>query len=273
VTRLPRLIPVPLLLTLVAGCTATPATSSGLISASASASPSPAVSSPPSTTPQLPFPVVSLPTQSLVELTGDLSPAALPGGTAIGTLPSGTQAIVEAGPREVEAATWYQLQWPPGGSSSRLAWVRVDQPSQLQSVEAPCPDASDGLLAMLAWDRVRCLGTSAVTVEGSVGHCQGGVVLVEPDWLGYACWAVSDGTSAMDIHADPASGIVFPDDIVRARLTGHFDDPVASTCVYLGDPDPLGQTPSAGEQVFLCREAFVVDTMEILEVIGPPPAA
>lgn len=272
-TRLPRLIPVPLLLSLVAGCTGTPATSAGLPSAVTSAPPSSEVSSRPSTTSQLPFPVVSVPTQSLVELIGDLSLAALPGGTAIGTLPSGTQAIIEAGPREVDAATWYQLQWPAGGSSSRLAWVRVDEPSQLQSVEAPCPDASDGPLAMLAWDRVRCLGTSAVTVEGTVGHCQGGVVLVEPGWLGYACWAVSDGTSTMDIHADPASGIVFPDDIVRARLSGHFDDPAASTCVYLGDPDPLGQSPSAGEQVFLCREAFVIDTMEILEVIGPPPAA
>jgi hypothetical protein len=56
-------------------------------------------------------------------------------------------------------------------------------------------------------------------------------------------------------------------------MSGHFDDPASTSCVYLGDPDPLGGTPSATEQVFLCREAFVVDSFEVLEVIGTPPAA
>jgi hypothetical protein len=124
---------------------------------------------------------------------------------------------------------------------------------------------------MPAWDRVRCFGGVSVAVEGTVGHCQGGVVFVEPAWLAYACWSVYDDSGAMNLHAEPASGITFPDELVRARMTGHFDDPAATTCVSLGEPDP-GTTPSASERVFLCREAFVVDTFEILEVLGPGTA-
>ena len=122
---------------------------------------------------------------------------------------------------------------------------------------------------MLAWDRVRCFGGIALRVEGRVGHCQGGVVSAEPAWLAYACWAVSNDGGTIDIHAAPASGIVFPDDLVRARMTGHVDDPAAATCVYHGDTDPQGLTPSPLEQVYLCREAFVVDAFEVLEVLGP----
>ena len=250
-----------ILVGIVAGCQA-PGSSGASPSASETASTGPSPTA--SASASAPFPSVELPPQSLVELTEALPLASLPGGDAISTLASGTQAIIEVGPRDVDGGTWYLLRWPPGGSSSRFAWVSISDRSLLAPVEPPCPETATGLLAMLAWDRVRCFGTTAVSVEGTVGHCQGGVVQVEPEWLAYACWAVSDGTSTMDIHADPASGISFPDDIVRARLTGHFDDPASSTCVYLGDPDPLGQTPSAGEQVLLCREAFVVDTLEIL---------
>jgi hypothetical protein len=179
--------------------------------------------------------------------------------------------IIAAGPREVGGGTWYVLQWSPASDTVQHGWFRVDDGSLLASVERPCPETAAGVLALLAWDRVRCFGGVSVTVEGTVGHCQGGVVQVDPGWLGYACWAVYDGTGAMPLHADPASGITFPDELVRARLTGQFDDPGATTCVYLGEPDPA-TTPSTSEQVFLCREAFVVDTFEILEVLGPGTA-
>ena len=269
---MPRLGVHLLLLVLLAGCAVSPGAStdgSSLPSASAG-SPSGAPSQP---TSLAPFPTVSLPPDSRAEVTDELAISALPGGEAIGTLDSGTVVIITAGPRDVAGGTWYQVRWPPDSDSSRGGWVRIDAASVLTPVEQTCPETAGEVLAMAAWDRVRCFGGVAVTVEGTVGHCQGGVVEVEPGWLGYACWAVSDDAGTMDIHADPASGITFPDELVRARMTGHFDDPAASTCTYLGEPDPAGGTPSSSEQVFLCRESFVVDTFVIVEVIGSPPAA
>ena len=216
---------------------------------------------------------VSLPPDSRAKLTAALLFAASFGGPTVDTLASGTSVIVTAGPRNVGGGTWYVLQWSPELDTVQVGYFRVDDASLLASVELPCPETTGGVLAMSAWDRLRCFGGVSVTVEGTVDHCQGGVVFVEPAWLAYACWAVYDDTGAMKIHAGPASGITFPNERIRARMTGHFDDPAATTCVYSGDPDPAGGTPSASEQVFLCREAFVVDTFEVLEVIGTPPAA
>ncbi len=121
---------------------------------------------------------------------------------------------------------------------------------------------------MLAWDRVVCVDDSPVTVSGEIGHCQGGVVSAEPAWLAYACWVVSDlAGGGMALHSTPDSGIVFPDATVQARLTGHFDDPAAETCRYHYDgydAADVWRLPSPTEQILLCREAFVVDTMEIV---------
>ncbi|MGZ6213627.1 MAG: hypothetical protein ACXWMB_06500 [Candidatus Limnocylindria bacterium] len=259
------------LLLLAAGCAAAPATSpsaSFAPSASAAGSESAAPPSPSI----LAFPVVSLPPDSRAQLTDALPFAEFFGGPTVDMLASGTSVIIAGGPRDVGGGTWYVLLWSPAPETVQQGAFRVDDASVLASVELPCPEAAGGVLALQAWDRVRCFGGVSVTVEGTVGHCQGGVVQVDPGWLGYACWTVHDDTGAMNLHADPASGITFPDELVRARMTGHFDDPAATTCVYLGEPDP-GTTPSAWEQIFMCREAFVVDTFEILEVVGTPPAA
>lgn len=263
----PRHLLPPVLVLLVAGCQAAVSSTvspsaTEVRSHEASSSPSASLSIPP-------FPSVELPPQSRVRLAAGLDISAVPGEAKVGTLEAGTEAIVISGPRDVAKATWYELQSPPEGDSWQMAWVRVDATTALTPVDLPCPANADEMLGMLAWDRVRCFGQTPVGVEGTTGHCQGGVVLAGPEWLAYACWAVTDDTGTIAIHAEPGSGIVFPDDTVRARLVGHFDDPASTTCVYLGDPDPLGRTPSASEQVFLCREAFVVDAFEILEVIGP----
>lgn len=218
------------------------------------------------------FPTVSLPPDSVADLTDALPFAESLAGPIVDTLAAGTRVIIAGGPREGDGSTWYVLQWSPEPDVWQHGWFRIDDASLLARVELPCPETAGGVLALTGWDRMRCSGGVSVTVEGNVGHCQGGVVFVEPGWLGYACWRVSDDTGAMGLHADPASGITFPDELVRARMTGHFDDPAATTCVNLEESNPE-TTPSASEQVFLCREAFVVDTFEILEVMGTPPAA
>jgi hypothetical protein len=265
------MVPGFLSLVLLAGCAASPGASSDQSSSpSPSAGTESAAPSEPASLP--PFPAAALPPGSLAELAETIPIAASPGEESVETLAPGTTVLIKAGPRDVGGETWFELLWPPDSSSPRFGWVRIDDASLLGPVELPCPDTARGVLAMPAWDRVRCFGGVSVTVEGTVGHCQGGVVFVEPAWLGYACWAVSDDTGTIGLHADPASGITFPDELVRARMTGHFDDPAASTCVYLEEPDPAGRTPSATEQVFLCREAFVVDTFEVLEVLGPGTA-
>ena len=258
----------------VSGCQATGSGTAGGSVASPPASDvmssSPSASVPMATgvaTPAPTFPALDLPPNSQALLRQELPLHAVPTEAAVTRLGAGTEVTLVGGPRDVDGATFYEVRW-----GSRGGWLRVDDAAALSAVAPVCPPTADGLLAMLAWDRVLCLGNSPVTVTGTVSHCQGGVVLAEPEWLAYACWGVSDGTAGMELHAAPSAGITFPDDIVRARLVGHFDDPAASTCTYHGETvDQPWRAPSAGEQVYLCREAFVVETMEILEVLGTPP--
>jgi hypothetical protein len=263
-----RLGAILLLLLLSTGCQS-PGDSSSPSASAAGSVPPPSPSSVASST-NLAFPAVELPPESTVRLEQSLTAFSAPGEEPSLEVEAGAQGVVLAGPRERNGETWYRMT-PLLAGDQYLPWVRIDDPAAVSLIAPTCTGVAADALAMPAWDRLSCFGDAPLTVVGQVGHCQGGVVQVEPGWLGYACWTVSDATGAgFGLHARPDGGITFPDEIVRARLTGHLDDPAASTCSYLDDPlAESWQTPSPTEQVLLCREAFVVDAFEILEVIGP----
>jgi hypothetical protein len=65
--------------------------------------------------------------------------------------------------------------------------------------------------------------------------------------------------AALDLHIAPDSGLAFPPEGSIVRVTGHFNDAAATTCVITGTADPVD--PEAA--VLGCREAFVVDAFEI----------
>lgn len=221
----------------------------------------------------VPFPAVELPPQSRARLDETLPAFQSPGDQPSREVPAGTEVVVVSGPRERGGETWYAIEYPLGTNELALPWVRIADPAAIAPIAPTCPSAHVEALGMVAWDRLTCIGSAPVTVVGQLGHCQGGVVQVEPEWLGYACWGISiEGGGYLAIHAAPTSGISFPDELVRARLSGHFDDAAAISCRSLTDPDnEPWQYPGTTEQVLLCREAYVVDAMEILEVIGTPP--
>jgi hypothetical protein len=261
-----------------AGSTASPsATVSTVIEPSASPtvaeSPAPSAAGSGAATPVVTLPPGSLarvlietPTYRLQGPDGIVPPAE----PSIGTLAVGQEIAVLEGPRLVDGRTWY-LVLPAAEDSSSEVWMRVDREGALVTVDPACPGGDQGAFALRAWDRVACYDHRTITLEATVGHCLGGVVQVDPEWLGYACWRASDPTGDIGLHAVPGSGITFPDDAVRARISGHFDDPAASSCRFLHANDSARAwfEPSDGEQVLLCRESFVVETFEVLQVIGP----
>ncbi|MEP7040994.1 MAG: hypothetical protein ABI864_05400 [Chloroflexota bacterium] len=214
-----------------------------------------------------------MPPGSAARLAQPLTAFALPGEAPTHEIAAGTEVVVLGGPRELDGETCYEIEYPVA-DQQLLPWVRIAGLASLTPVTATCPTAQADAFAIPAWDRLSCLGSDPITVVGEIGHCQGGVVTAEPEWLAYVCWSMSvEGGGLLGLHAPPASGIVFPDEIVHARVTGHFDDAAASTCFPTQSPDQSWQGPGPDEQLLLCREAFVVDAMEILEVIGTPPAA
>jgi hypothetical protein len=262
-----------ILLLLSTGCQSPGDSPSPSASAAGSVLP-PSPSSAASST-NLPFPAVELPPLSRVRLEQAVMVFQFPGEEPSRRVEAGAEVVVMGGPRERNGETWYEMQFPLAGDQLQLPWVRIDDPAAVSQIAPTCTGLAADALAMLAWDRLTCFGGAPLTVVGQVGHCQGGVVQAEPEWLAYACWVISDQAGGgFGLHATPEGGITFPDELARARLTGHLDDPAAATCRYLYDPAvETWQVPGPAEQVLLCREAFVVDEMEILEVIGPPPMA
>jgi hypothetical protein len=227
-----------------------------------------------------PFPVVQLSPESLARVLVQVPVYRLvsanglvpPEEPSIGTVAAGEEVFVLEGPRDIGGATWYVVLLDPGNRSTTV-WMPVSSPEDVEAVEPACPVDVQAALEMPDWDRMVCLSGRPVTLVAEVSHCQGGVVAVQPEWLGYACWTAEKGGSRLGLHARPSSGIRFPDEVVRARITGHFDDPAALRCRYRYQADPPWPwaEPSEAEQVLLCREAFVVDGFEVLEIIDDTP--
>jgi hypothetical protein len=112
-----------------------------------------------------------------------------------------------------------------------------------------------------------CFGDRELTLEGARGEC-GYTVLgyLFPFWLNHA-WgelmpfdvptdAFSLGRTTLHIHQDTAVPLVSEDTRAPVRVVGHFDDPVAQTCVEESTPE-LGEPTPKELVVLLCRAKFV----------------
>jgi hypothetical protein len=139
-----------------------------------------------------------------------------------------------------------------------------------------CVNPPANLASVAALDepgRLACYGGSTLTFEAVVSKpiqdcgvgpriepawfCMPGVFLVDPN-------ATADSTGGpLAAYWNPASGLTpssFPTDRTLT-ITGHFDDPAASTCHVVpgasaqpsASPDPL---------VLACREEFVVTSVQ-----------
>ena len=117
--------------------------------------------------------------------------------------------------------------------------------------------------------RLACFGGSSLSFDATISKpildCGIGP-RVEPAWfcLPGVFLAVPDaspdtGLQSLDAYWDPASGLT-PTSFTAGRtmrITGHFDDPAASTCHVASVPK--GQSPEPpGAVVLGCREAFIV---------------
>jgi len=131
-----------------------------------------------------------------------------------------------------------------------------------------CPDSEPDLAALTSPPGVllACLGDHPLTLVGTYGcgGCGGTEPgIYEPFWLAapvhadflWVKWRIG---MSLALHIAPDSGLAFPPEGSIVRMTGHFNDPAASTCV-LTEADGNRESIEQG-----CREAFVVDAFEII---------
>jgi hypothetical protein len=157
---------------------------------------------------------------------------------------------------------------PPASSPSPTESARPPATSLPSGCVNPPPDLS-AIVALDASTRLTCFGgsslTFAATVSKAILDCGIGP-RVEPAWfclpgvfLAVPNASPDSGVVPLDVYWNPSSGLTpasFPAD-KTVQITGHFDDPAASTCHVTSVP--AGQSSEPSDQVVLtCRETFIV---------------
>lgn len=191
----------------------------------------------------------------------------------------------DLGPRSADGFTWYPVrslgidELPPVGSppfevSPDIGWAAgSDATTPFLELVAPRCTAAEPTLALLQslveWERLACYGDRSITIEGvyGCGGCGGFQPgTFTPEWLAHPM-----NLDLLSVEPQDRIGpfaLRFPPDIDRPdaasilRVTGHFDDPASSDCVYEpGDPpNPIDATSAR----FSCRTQFVVESFEVL---------
>ncbi len=197
------------------------------------------------------------------------------------------------GPVEADGYTWFMFvrfkglrdslpalpALAPNPEGDLTGWIAVGGASDafVAALPARCPTTLDlaSIEGMLPGEQLVCLGSRALTLEGTYG-CDGcgGTNPGEyvPQWLAYPeSWdflsvSVQDGPGSFalrfppDVPRPPAASVI--------RVRGHFDDARAATCsisVSSSDDGPLGSLP-ADQASLYCRQQFVVTDYDVLGI-------
>jgi hypothetical protein len=227
-----------------------------------------------------------LPPYSVVRVLEELELREAPGtgGQLLATIAAGQSVWIqgsgEFGPVTVEGATYYPAMyalnfagWPAGVDGAFEGWVPTERDGiplvELAPVTCPALDSLRPavLAGMTPWAQLACYGNQELVLEGAWIGGGGGIW----PWEGEPAWlvppdvvrSISDGDTAFSFVLAP--NVVVPAALEsgggRVRITGHFDDPAAATCVIHAG-EPMVEQPAESVR-FYCRERFVVTDLQL----------
>ena len=188
--------------------------------------------------------------------------------TKVGT--GGTLPTLPAPPVNVE---------PPIGGFVPVGTATVDN---VAPVPERCPTTVDleHVSAMLDSERLACFGKEPIELQGvyGCGGCGGeGSASYEPAWLGnpLSSSLLSVNPAARRgplIVRFPPGGSEPPADGSMIKVRGHFDDPLAQTCVITDLVDDFRLAVEPFIAIGICRHSFVAESWEpsSVEFIPPP---
>ena len=160
---------------------------------------------------------------------------------------------------------------PPPGSLADIIAVDATYPGPLTEQFRP-------VYGVYAEGAASCWPGSEIGLTGHVSRPEGlgGVssFTIEPFWLVSRAHSLSvtDAVDADSWPVGPFLPVAVPPDLEAefielagrwVRVTGHFDDAIAQTCVVTESDPNLGAVPTQEQAVQICQTSFVLTSVEL----------
>lgn len=265
------------------------ATSSAATSADDAPSASPSVEPTPSPSPT-PAQAPVIANRSIVEV-GDepLNLRQQPSETAgvLSELAPGLRLFTIGEPTDAGELRWYRVgvvNRECGDDCNRIGYVATplaaeEEPS-IGEVAIDCPSSPmtvEALVGIAALEALHCYGRTDIVVTGTIDTPASGppaAIEYTPEWLAGPMEALFvGGGGAIGFRAAPDSDVEVPERGDVVRVTGHFEDPAATSCraSLADDQDESVEVPAPARVVLDCRATFVWTDYEVTgsEDLGP----
>lgn len=174
-------------------------------------------------------------------------------------LASGTLLFVAAGPVTADGYAWYQVMpfdgiapagWVASAAHDGTPWVSA------ASLTCPAPPLdAEAVLNLSSFGGLVCYGGREIKLVGDISCEVADVdrVFAGPDWLRSNHYCEFDlGGQTIEFLDGGIGGLGLPTH-GRGLVTGHFDDPQATTCSWAVEPP----APDPALVVVSCRAMFV----------------
>ena len=273
---------------------ATPSTSA-VASASAVPSAEPSEEPTPSPSPSIPeAPIIA--NRSIVEVVGgalNLREQPSESSSILAEMPPGRRLFTIGEPTDAGELSWYRVGVVSGPDCPEdcnlighvATPTAADEEPWITEVAIDCPSSPmthGQLTALLPLEALHCFGRNDLMVTGTVDSpcCSPpSPIVLTPEWLAGSAPAflrAEGGTTfVVAFRADPEAGLEVPERGDVVRVTGHFEDPAATSCRAKVDEEASGgepvQLPNPARVILDCRATFVWTEYEVtgFEDLGP----
>ena len=211
------------------------------------------------------------------------------GSNVIAEMATDWRLFVIGAPTEAADLRWYRVATLPSptcpAQCELIGYVSTPieaaEEPWIQEVGVDCPISPmthDDLSALLPLEGLHCNGRNEILVTGTVELPEGvgyeGPFAYSPAWLAHPLaipFLATAGGHVIGFRAPPDADLDPPEDGDVVRVTGHYEDPAATSCRVTVDPafadeEPQPVPPEPALAVLTCRATFVWTDYE---VIGP----
>ena len=245
-------------------------------------SPTPSASPTPAAAAVIPNRAIALVATDDLNMRATASDAA----TSLGALARGRELFVIGEPTEADEMRWYRVATldDPGCTDAceqLIGFVATpvaeEDDAWIEETGVECPSSpmtDEEIGGLHPLERLHCYGRSEIVVEGTVDHPSGdyaGPYAWSPEWLAHPftpAFLLNEGRGGIGFRPHPDADLEVPARGDVVRVTGHFEDPAATTCRASADPSFEGDPPAplnAALVVLTCRASFVWTDYEVIE--------